>query len=908
MNTHKTCQEPIYKIKNHLASFVPNYHFINILDINKIKEDNKIRNLLAKLPINKATDLVRAFATYFQLVNTVEQVHRMRLLVKRNFQNGWLIRTVNEISKNTNIHNFQNIINKLDVRPIFTAHPTEASRRSILTKLRKISNILTINTDSNSFLRKKQNLELSELIDLIWQTNEIRQVKPTPIDEAKNIRYYLKDICLNTIPKLMDNMFSIFSKYKLEFSKEVLPLKFGSWIGGDRDGNPYVSASVTKEILVAQSKTSINLIIYFVNRLISFMSSSSLIIKVSNSLIRSIKNDIKILPEIDQRLLKLSAQEPYRLKLHCIKTKLINTYYRIRNSTSHVYGRDYKDLKELLREFDILRYSLKKNKGSIIADRTLALSRKIISTFGLHLTTLDIREHANSHHIVIGQLIDYLGEFKKPYSKLTRNSKIKILSREILSKRPLIYKNKLLNLLTSNAKKIFEVFIEIDRSINTYGPEVIENYIISMTKGADDVLAAVLLAKEAGLIDISQLKNDNFAKIGFTPLLESIEELRNAGKILDNLLSNNSYMKIVQLRGNLQEVMLGYSDSNKESGVLTSLWEIHQSQRNLRDIAEKHNINLRLFHGRGGSVGRGGGPTYDAILAQPYGVLKGEIKFTEQGEVISDKYSLPTLAYENLELAIAAVLQGSILHKCPRFSKEKIAQWGEVMDITSNAAFKKYRYLLEHKNLPAYFFASTPVEQLSALNIGSRPSKRFGTENTLNDLRAIPWVFGWTQSRQIIPGWFGVGSGLRAARQFKCEKLLKEMINSWHFFRSVISNVQMTLAKTDLDITLHYVHTLVPKKLHNVFLIIKEEYLLTLKEIKRLTGESELLDSQPMLKNSLEIRNQYLNPISYLQVELLKRVRLEKLSNKRSDKTFCKLQRALLSTINGIAAGLRNTG
>lgn len=843
---------------------------------------------LEGVDVEEAIHLVRAFTVYFHLANTAEQVHRVEDLNDgRPRAAAGFAETVAKL-QGLGIADAEIVsaTRTADLRPVFTAHPTEASRRSILDKLAELAELIERRLESSTTAGERRRIDhrIDELIDAIWQTDELRNAQPEPVDEARSILYFLQQIVRDGVPELMEDLDAVLRSIGGSLPDNRVPVRFGSWVGGDRDGNPNVTPATTEEVLRFQRGRALRILIAEVEDLSAELSVSTAVTSISDELTERLAWARESLPAIMARFGTLSAGEPYRQWCAVIHQRLLDTL------DGSGRGVPYRAAAEVEADLAIMGRSLDANRGARLAAGRLARVRRLVALIGFRLATLDIRQHAERHHGALAELFEPL---EVDYRALDRAGRTEVLTTELGSRRPLAPP------ADESSPQALSLMATLRRAMDAYGDDIVESYIVSMTQGVDDVLAPAVLARDVGLIDLP----GGVARLGFVPLFEMIEDLRGIGATLRDLLANEPYRRIVELRGNRQEVMVGYSDSNKDGGITTSQWEIHKALRQIAAVSAETGVAITVFHGRGGTVGRGGGPTHAALLGQPAGAIDGTVKITEQGEVIADKYGLPRLAERNLNLALSAVIESALAHRRPRHNPATIDRWNDIMELMSSRAYEKYRSFLEEPGMVDYFQTSTPVEELGAMNIGSRPARRSGAMSGIQDLRAIPWVFGWTQSRQIIPGWFGVGTALEAARAAGHEEELAAMYADWQFLRTFLSNVEMTLMKTDLAIAAHYVHRLVDPSLHHFFDKIADEHDRTIREIEALSGRA-LLGDLPILARTLSVRDAYLDPINVLQVELLARTRAAGPDAPDADQ----LRRALLLTINGVAAGLRNTG
>ncbi len=831
-----------------------------------------IEDRMSRLSVPQAYRVAKAFAIYFELTNLAETNHRKRrrraAQVHRELPpqpgsfRGTLLRM-----KAAGVSGKQVLewLSHIEVVPVFTAHPTEIARRIVLLKRRQIAEALEkldrlpLSEDE----AERQEALIKAKITALWQTDEVRRRRPTVSDEISMGLDYFRHPLFNSLPDLYATLAREFQEVFPQENAVEFPtvVRFGSWIGGDRDGNPYVDEECTRLALRLAREAILGYYLDRVSDLVHRVSPSLNQVPVSKRLLERLDELARLpLPSLE----KPPAEEPYRRFLWFLSKRLEATAAEPTGQAA------YRAAAEFLADLRLVRSSLQENRGGRISDLLLAPLIRQVETFGFHLYTLDIRDHAEVHARA-------LAELRAGRDALDGS----------LPPKP-----------SASTLSLLESLREVTRLKKAFPKEAIRSYVISGTRSAGDVFSVVWLAETCG-VQVAALGDD--PGLMPVPLFESITDLRNAPQVCRTLWSSPDYSRLLDSWGREQEVMLGYSDSNKDGGMVTSTWEIYRAHRSLHAVAREFKVSLRLFHGRGGTVGRGGGPTHRAIVAQPPGAFTGRLKITEQGEVLNWKYSDPVLAERNLELMIAASLEACTAPHWNPVSDQPA--WEEAMDSLSAWAFRFYREeIADNPDILPYFEQATPVLELEQAKIGSRPARRKDA-HSLEDLRAIPWVFGWMQSRHVLPGWFGLGHALErfVAGGAENRSLLRRMFASFPLFADLIGNAEIALAKADLGIARLYSDLVEDKALRErVFRSICEEYERTVEMILFVSEQHQLLQNTPVLARSIRLRNPYVDPMSLIQVDLLRR--------KRRGESSAALDYALGATINGIAAGLRNTG
>ena len=862
--------------------------------------------LFGGMPFGQALPVLKAFTTYFQLINLAEQKEIVRVNQRRAFKAGDKPRpesvrdAVQRLCESgVTADQMRALIGSLSIQLVFTAHPTEAKRRSVQEKLHRISDYLGRLEEPQTSRSDQERLELdiTAEIEILWQTDEVRQRRLSVLDEARNILFYFGETLFQVTPRLYADLEKALAQwYPGETFDIPVFLEYGSWVGGDRDGNPTITLEHTAEVLRLHRDRVLSLYIPAVRILSDRLSQSRHYVGVSEALEDSLAQDAERLPQVAAEAAGRSPTEPYRRKCEFI-------WERLRRTEAGDEG-GYGSAAEFIADLETIRTSLEQNGGHYTARRALAPLLFQARLFGFHLARLDIREHKDKY---LGALAAVLRDQGTEWAALTETEKVALLEQEIGGRRPLVPTKLEFDDETNTTLGLFRL---VSDRMEALGPAAVGSLILSMASDVSDVLAVLLLAKEARLADL-QDGVDGWSRVDVVPLFETIEDLENAPDVIDTLLSNSLYRRNVSLRGGSQEVMVGYSDSNKDGGYLTANWKLYAAQARLATVAKRHGVTLRLFHGRGGAVGRGGGPAGKAILAQPPGSVQGRLKITEQGEVIAARYFDQDIAYRNLEQIVHAVLMASAEQGAG--AGETPPEWAQVMEEVSDTAFRAYRALVyDDPHFVRFFQEATPVGELAQLNIGSRPPKRTASDR-IEDLRAIPWVFSWMQSRYTLPGWYGVGAALAGYADKSPEHLmrLREMYRRWPFFTTMLDNSQMSLAKADMDIAARYARLVGDQKMaQRIYQTIAAEFERSVAIICRITDQDALLDNQPVLQKSIRLRNPYVDPLSFLQVELLRRLRAlppegdsEELKAQRRD-----LRAAVLLSINGVAAGVKNTG
>jgi phosphoenolpyruvate carboxylase len=871
--------------------------------------------MLKKLTREQTNSVVRAFSYFSHLANIAEDRHhnrrrRAHLLAGSEPQQGSIAFALSRLDragvKGSTVRQF---LKDALISPVLTAHPTEVQRKSILDAEREIARLLACRDTELTKSEQLQNTKLLHAnIATLWQTRMLRFTKLTVTDEIENALSYYRITFLREIPGLYEDIQEeLAAQYPQgAASSESMPayLQMGSWIGGDRDGNPNVNGETMRQALARQSTVAFDFYFDEIHALGAELSISTLMVDVNPAL--------QALADASPDQSMHRADEPYRRALIGMYSRLAATARTL--DVTHVYRHEigsvqpYQDSAAFTDDLRILAESLADHHGEALIAPRLGPLIRASEIFGFHLATLDMRQSSDVHERVLTELFARAGLVQN-YAKLTEEEKITLLLDEVSRPRLLASPYVKYSEETQSELEVVHAARDIRQC---YGQRAVQNYIISHTESVSDLLEVLLLQKEAGLLHLSD-EGELHADLMVTPLFETIPDLRAAAEIMSRFMSIPLVRKIIAKRGDLQEVMLGYSDSNKDGGFLTSNWELYKTEKQLVALFDTMGVKPGLFHGRGGTVGRGGGPSYEAILAQPTGTVNGHLRLTEQGEIIASKFSNPEIGRRNLELIVAATLEASLTppSHTPQQAK-KLLEFESVMQELSERAYKAYRNLVyETADFTEYFFAATPIAEIAELNIGSRPASRKASRR-IEDLRAIPWGFSWGQCRLLLPGWYGFGYAVNswisqdASTQKKRLSLLRRMCTDWPFFATLISNMDMVLAKTDLAIASRYSQLVPDRKVRNsIFKVIANEHETTLACLALLTGTKERLAKNPHLARSMKNRFPYLDPINHLQVELIKRHRAATAEGRELDE---RVRSGIHLTINGIAAGLRNTG
>jgi phosphoenolpyruvate carboxylase len=850
------------------------------------------------IDIHRAIPVIRAFTHFALLANVAEDIHRERrravhLAAGEPPQNSRLAATYLKLdSAELDSATVADALTGALVSPVITAHPTETRRRTVFDTQHRITELMRLRLHGHSQTEDGRdiNRELRRHILTLWQTALIRLSRLKIQDEIETGLRYYQAAFFEVIPQVNAEVRTALQGRWPDAQVLGEPiLRPGSWIGGDRDGNPNVTADVVRLATGRASYTALEHYFAEITALEEELSMSARLVKVTD--------ELAVLA--DKCHEPARADEPYRRALRVIHGRLTATAAEILDSQpEHELDlglERYLTPAELLADLDVIDRSLCSNGSGVLADDRLARLREAVHVFGFHLSGLDLRQNSDVHEEVIDELLAWAG-VHPDYRSLPEPDRVELLVAELATRRPLIKDDAELSEL---ARKELDIVAAASRAVHVFGPKAIPNYIISMCQSVSDMLEAAILLKEVGLLDASRA--EPYAPVGIVPLFETIDDLQRGSSILEAALDLPLYRAVVSARGDSQEVMLGYSDSNKDGGYLAANWALYRAELDLVESARKTGIRLRLFHGRGGTVGRGGGPSYDAILAQPPGAVNGSLRITEQGEVIAAKYAEPRIAHRNLETLLAATLEATLLDV--EGLGDAAGPAYEVLDELAARAQRAYAELVhETPGFVEYFKASTPVSEIGALNIGSRPTSRKPT-TSISDLRAIPWVLAWSQSRVMLPGWYGTGTAFEAwiAEGDGRLEVLQELYRRWPFFRTVLSNMAQVLSKSDMGLAAHYSELVEDEALRQrVFDNILDEHERTIRMHKLISGQDDLLADNPSLARSVFNRFPYLEPLNHLQIELLRRY--------RSGDDDELVQRGILLTMSGLATALRNSG